>query len=97
MHKLHSEPHWHHICICSPPPPVILYAVGLGVFLDQQQHFSGFFSLDGAPHDGCLSYGFGISLSAFIINVIATVIGLLAICYKKMCPTKFKYQFPKSD
>lgn len=77
----------------SLPPslPVVLYAIGLGVFLDQEQDFAGYFSLDGSPHDGCLSYGFGIALSAFIINIIATIVGLLAICYKKMFPSKFQY------
>lgn len=80
-----------------PSLPVILYSVGLGVFLDQQQDFAGYFSLDGSPHNGCLSYGFGITLSGFIINIIATIIGLLAICYKKMCPTKFRYEIKKRD
>lgn len=70
---------------------VVLYAIGLGIFLDQQQDFAGYYSLDGYPHSGCLSYGFGIALSAFIINIIATVLGLLAICYKKICPSKYKY------
>lgn len=74
---------------------IVLYAVGLGVFLDQKQDFAGYFSLDGIPQDGCLSYGFGITLSGFVINIIATLIGLFAICYKKMCPTTFKYEIKK--
>lgn len=70
---------------------MILYAVGLGAFLNQSQDYAGFFSLDGVQFEGCLSYGFGIALAAFIVNVIATVAGLVAICYKKMCPTRYKY------
>ena len=70
----------------SPPPPthtpVIFLAIGLGVFADIDQDFAGFFSLESQATDGCLSYGFGIALAAFIINVIATVVGIVAIFYK---------------
>lgn len=76
---------------------MILYAVGIGVFLEQEQDFAGYFSLDGAPQDGCLSYGFGIALSAFIVNIIGTVLGLLAICYKKLCPRRYKYTISGSN
>ena len=68
---------------------VIFLAIGLGVFADTDQSFAGYFSVDGAPEDGCLSYGFGISLAAFIINVIATVIGIIAIFYRKMITSKW--------
>ena len=67
------------------------------MFLDQPQDFAGFFSLDGAPQAGCLSYGFGIALSAFIVNIIGTLVGLMAICYKKLFPARYKYSIKKSD
>lgn len=75
---------------------VICYGVGMGAFLNQGQDFAGFFSLDGVQFEGCLSYGFGIALAAFIINVIATVAGVVAICYKKLVPTRYKYTIKKT-
>ncbi len=74
-----------------PPFLVIFYAIGIGLFLDQDQNFAGFYSLDGSPISGCLSYGFGIALSAFVVNVIGTIAGLVAICYKKISPPKYEY------
>ena len=61
---------------------MIFLAIGLGVFADTDQDFAGFFSIEGQATKGCLSYGFGISLAAFIVNVIATVVGIVAVFYK---------------
>lgn len=68
--------------LLTPPSPVIFLAIALGVFVDLDKDFAGFFSIEGQAADGCLSYGFGISLAAFIVNVIATVVGIVAIFYK---------------
>ena len=63
---------------------VVLVAVGVGVFGDTDRDFAGFFSLGGDPASGCLSYGFGISFAALFVNVIATVVGSIAIFFNTM-------------
>ena len=68
--------------------PVVCFAIGIGVFVDLDQSFAGFFSINGVEQEGCLSYGFGIALAAFIINILATVIGSVAICYRKAKPNR---------
>lgn len=67
---------------------VVCFAIGIGVFVDLDQSFAGFFSINGVEQEGCLSYGFGIALAAFIINILATVIGSVAICYRKAKPNR---------
>lgn len=87
---------WLHVHVCdartltcprgslSLTNAVILLAIGIGVFGDTDQDFAGFFSIEGNPSDGCLSYGFGISLAALFVNVIATVVGIISIFFNKM-------------
>lgn len=58
---------------------VVFFAISLGVFADLDQDFAGFFSREGIPEEGCLSYSFGISLAAFIVNIIASVVGVVAV------------------
>ncbi len=66
---------------------VLLYSAALGVYADTDQHFAGFFTINGTERDGCLSYGFGIALAGFIVNIIASIVGFAAIiygmCFKK--------------
>lgn len=54
------------------------------MFGDTDQDFAGFFSIEGGVSDGCLSYGFGIALASLFVNVIATVVGVVAIFFHKM-------------
>ena len=70
---------------------VLFYAIALAAYVDLDQDFAGFFSLNGGRHEGCLSYGFGIALAAFLVNTIATAIGIVAICYHRLCPKPYKY------
>lgn len=63
---------------------VVLLVIGIGVFGDTDQDFAGFFSIEGSASDGCLSYGFGVALASLFVNVIATVVGIVAIFYRKM-------------
>jgi len=84
-----------HLCFVVCSIIVIFYSVSLALFLNLGLDFAGFFSVDGMRTSGCLSYGFGIALAAFIINILATIAGLVAICYKKMCPARYKYTFVK--
>ena len=90
------------IIVTPPPPPihthlihqytiVLFYAIALAVYVDLDQDFAGFFSLNGGRHEACLSYGFGIALAAFLVNTIATTIGIVAICYHRLCPKPYKY------
>ena len=72
--RIHTHTHTH-------THTVIFYAVAMGVFVDTDQHFAGFFTLNGSLQDGCLSYGFGIALAAFLVNIIAAIIGVGAILY----------------
>ena len=66
------------------PHAVILLIIGIGVFGGTDQDFAGFFSIQGGPADGCLSYGFGIALASLFVNVIATVVGVASIFFNKM-------------
>lgn len=68
---------------------MVLYAAALGVYADMDQHFAGFFSLNGMEQIGCLSYGFGIALASFLVNIIAVAIGVFAVIYA-MCFKKTK-------
>ena len=82
----------------SPPHThthtVIFLAIGIGVFVGIDQDYAGFFSLEGEPTDGCLSWGFGIALAAFIINIIATIVGVVAIFYRQIRRyQKAKFQY----
>ena len=54
------------------------------MFGDTDQDFAGYFSIEGHPSDGCLSYGFGVSLAALFVNVIATVVGIISIFFNKI-------------
>ena len=72
-------------------PTVLFYAIALAAYVDLDQDFAGFFSLNGGRHEACLSYGFGIALAAFLVNIIATAIGIVAICYHRLCPKPYKY------
>ena len=63
---------------------VILLIIGIGVFGGTDQDFAGFFSIEGGPSDGCLSYGFGVALASLFVNVIATIVGVVSIFYHKM-------------
>ena len=85
----HTHTHTHtHITV------VLFYAIALAAYVDLDQDFAGFFSLNGGRYDGCLSYGFGIALAAFLVNTIATAIGFVAICYRWLWqpqPLKYKY------
>ncbi len=71
----------------TPTHTVLLYAAALGVYADTEQHFAGFLTINGAEIDGCFSYGFGIALAGFIVNIIASIFGFAAIiygmCFKK--------------
>ena len=81
---MHTHTHTH---------TVIFYAISLGVFAELDQDFAGFFSLNGRQQEGCLSYGFGIALAAFIINTIAAAVGIVAIFYRAICPPKNKFVY----
>ena len=70
---------------------MLFYTISLAAYVDLDQDFADFFSLNGDRHDGCLSYGFGIALAAFLVNIIATMIGFVAICYHRLCPQSYKY------
>ena len=86
----HTHIHTPHTCT----PTVIFLAIGIGVFVAIDQDYAGFFSLEGEPTDGCLSWGFGIALAAFIINIIATIVGVVAIFYRRIRKyQKAKFQY----
>ena len=57
------------------------------MFGGTDQDFAGFFSIEGGRSDGCLSYGFGIALASLFVNLIATVVGVVAIFFHKMKKT----------
>ena len=54
------------------------------MFGDTDQDFAGFFSIEGGPADGCLSYGFGVALASLLVNLIATVVGVVSTFFHKM-------------
>ena len=86
----HTHIHTPHTCT----PTVVFLAIGIGVFVAIDQDYAGFFSLEGEPTDGCLSWGFGIALAAFIINIIATIVGVVAIFYRRIRKyQKAKFQY----
>ena len=92
----HTHIHTPHTCIPSHTHThtVIFLAIGIGVFVGIDQDYAGFFSLEGEPTDGCLSWGFGIALAAFIINIIATIVGVVAIFYRQIRRyQKAKFQY----
>ena len=76
---------------CTHTSTVLFYAIALAAYVNLDQDFAGFFSLNGGRYEGCLSYGFGIALAAFLVNTIATAIGIVAICYHRLCPKPYKY------
>ena len=80
---MHAHEHLlsEHLSSCST---VILLVIGVGVFGGTDQDFAGFFSIEGGASDGCLGYGFGIALSSLLVNVIATVVGVVSIFFHKM-------------
>ncbi|CAI8016101.1 hypothetical protein GBAR_LOCUS9904 [Geodia barretti] len=63
---------------------IILLIIGIGVFGGIEQDFAGFFSIDGGPADGCLSYGFGVALASLFVNLMGTVVGVVSIFFRKM-------------
>ena len=63
---------------------VFLLVIGVGVFGSIDQDFAGYFSIEGKASDGCLSYGFGVALASLFVNLIAAVIGTVAIFFHKM-------------
>ena len=87
-------PHLHPLPTHTYTHTVIFLAIGIGVFVGIDQDYAGFFSLEGEPTDGCLSWGFGIALAAFIINIIATIVGVVAIFYRQIRRyQKAKFQY----
>ena len=71
---------------------MVLLAIGVGVFGGTDQDFAGFFSIEGGPADGCLSYGFGVALASLFVNLIATVVGVVSIFFRKMKALKNRKQ-----
>ncbi len=62
--------------------PAICYAISLGVYEDSDSDFAGFFSLNGRPSGGCIDVSYGLAIGSIVINVIGTIIGTMAYCYK---------------
>ena len=58
------------MCMYSPPYTyihvVLFHAISLAAYVDLDQDFAGFFSLNIGRHEGCLSYSFGIALAVFL-------------------------------
>jgi hypothetical protein len=59
----------------------ILYAVALGVFIDTDRDYAGFFSINGQPNPGCLGISFGLFTGSFSISVISTLVSFVAFGY----------------
>lgn len=71
--------HYHYFYIA------ISFAVSIGLFTRIDQTFSGFFSLNGNPEEGCLSHGFGLITGAMCLDLLAAGLLLFAMFYHKRC------------
>lgn len=63
-------------------PPVVAYVIAVGVFLGIDNDYGGFFSLNGEPSSGCLSYSFGLAVGAFLTNLMGGFLGIIAFVYE---------------
>ena len=43
--------------------------------------YAGFFSLNGLPSEGCLSYSFGLAVGSWMTNLMGGVLGIIAFVY----------------
>ena len=55
------------------------------MFASVDRTFSGFFSLNGSPEDGCLSHGFGLATGTMCLNILASGLEVFAVFYHKGC------------
>ena len=63
----------------------ISFAVSIGMYASTDQTFSGFFSLNGAAEEGCLSHGFGLAIGAMCLDLLASGLQVSAVFYHKRC------------
>lgn len=69
----------------------IFYSVTLGVFIDTDMDYAGFFSVNGQSSSGCLGTSFGLAIGSFAINLMGSLVAALAFFYKdlaKRCRSK---------
>lgn len=62
----------------------VLIAISAGAFADTERDFSGFFTRNGIPYDGCLSHGFGLAVAAMAVNVLGSVVSFCALFSNKL-------------
>ena len=66
------------------PLTAVVIATSAGVFADTERDFSGFFSRNGLPYEGCLSHGFGLAVAAMAVNVFGSVGSFCALFSNKL-------------
>ena len=60
---------------------VCFYAITIGMFLGTDEDYGGFFSLNGLPSEGCLSYSFGLAVGSWMTNLMGGALGIIAFVY----------------
>ena len=69
----------------------VFYSITLGVFLETDMDYAGFFSVNGQSSSGCLGTSFGLAIGSFAINLMGSLVAALAFFYKnlaKKCRSK---------
>ena len=51
------------------------------MFLGTDEDYGGFFSLNGLPSEGCLSYSFGLAVGSWMTNLMGGALGIIAFVY----------------
>jgi len=72
-------------CVVALDYVAIFFAISIGVFASIDRNFSGFFSLNGSPEEGCLSHGFGLATGAMFLDLLASGLQVFAVFYHKGC------------
>ena len=65
------------------PISALILAIAAWIFGDAERSYSGFFSRNGEPFDGCLSHGFGLAIAAMAVDVFGSVVSFSALCSSK--------------